>query len=83
MGHLTIDEELVAIFLDTTYKIVSKTIDKNGELWYNMRIYSAELRRWVKTQNTKFWYRNETIIDYNINDCLLYTSDAADDGSDV
>jgi|688.fasta_scaffold684947_2 hypothetical protein len=71
MGHITFDEELEAIFLETSYKIVSKNIDKNGELWYNMRIYRAELRRWVKTQNTKFWYRNETIIDYSINEHLF------------
>jgi|694.fasta_scaffold13361_31 hypothetical protein len=48
--------------------------DKNNNKWYYLRIYSAEIRRWVKTCNVSLWKRTEcmTIVDYAIKE-ELYT----------
>lgn len=49
-----------------------KVVDDNGEVWYNMRIYSADIRKWLKSQNQRYWVKTETIIDYSINE-QIYT----------
>ena len=56
----------------TKLGINGKITDSTGEIWYNIRIYTPELRRFVKSQNPKYWVRDENVLDYRINE-QLYT----------